>query len=112
MPIPKHRKRAHLGEILAEDFLKPLGMSHADLASKMGVPVQRVTGLINNSRDLSAETAVLLARVLKTTPEFWMNLQANRLRAFKASLAEGVKYARGQKAKVKVERISVRVKTA
>ena len=74
--IPKHRKPTHPGEILLEDFLKPKGMSQIDLASRMGVSVQRVNTLINGKRDVSAETAVLLARTLKTTPEFWMNLQA------------------------------------
>lgn len=74
--IPKHRKPTHPGEILLEDFLKPKGMSQIQLAGKMGVSVQRVNTLINGKRDVSAETAVLLARTLKTTPEFWMNLQA------------------------------------
>jgi addiction module HigA family antidote len=43
----------------------------------MGVSVQRVNTLVNGKRDVSAETAVLLARTLKTSPEFWMNLQAS-----------------------------------
>ena len=50
-------------------------MSQVELAAAMRVPVQRVNTLINGKRDMSAETAVLLSRVLKTTPEFWMNLQ-------------------------------------
>jgi addiction module HigA family antidote len=75
--IPKHRKPTHPGEILLEEFLKPKGMSQIALAAKMGVPVQRVNTLVNGKRDVSAETAVLLARTLKTTPQFWMNLQAN-----------------------------------
>jgi addiction module HigA family antidote len=74
--IPKLRKPTHPGEILLEDFLKPRGLSQIALASQMGVPVQRVNTLVNGKRDVSAETAVLLSRVLKTTPEFWMNLQA------------------------------------
>jgi addiction module HigA family antidote len=74
--LRKRRKPTHPGEILLEDFLKPKGMSQIQLASKMGVSVQRVNTLINGKRDVSAETAVLLARTLKTTPEFWMNLQA------------------------------------
>ena len=73
--IPKNRKPTHPGEILLEDFLKPKGMSQIQLAGKMGVSVQRVNTLINGKRDVSAETAVLLARTLKTTPEFWMNAQ-------------------------------------
>ena len=73
--IPKHRKPTHPGEILLQDFLEPLGMSQVELANRMGVPVQRVNTLINGKRDVTAETAILLSRVLKTSAEFWMNLQ-------------------------------------
>ena len=75
--VPKHRKPTHPGEILLEEFLKPMSMSQVVLASKMGVPLQRVNTLVNGKRDVSAETAILLARVLKTSPEFWMNLQTS-----------------------------------
>ena len=73
--IPKNRMPAHPGEILTHDFLAPMGMTQLELARKMKVPVQRVNTLINGKRDMTAETAVLLSHVLKTTPEFWMNLQ-------------------------------------
>ena len=73
--IPKHRKPSHPGEILLEEFLEPMGMSQVELAQKMGVPIQRVNTLINGRRDMTAETAVLLSRVFKTSSEFWMNLQ-------------------------------------
>jgi antitoxin HigA-1 len=73
--IPKKRKPSHPGEILIEEFLKPKGISQTDLAEKMGVPIQRLNTLIKGKRDMTAETAVLLSRALKTTPEFWMNLQ-------------------------------------
>ena len=73
--IPKNRKPTHPGEILLEEFLAPLGMSQIDLAKKMGVSIQRVNTLINGKRDMTAETAILLSRVLKTSSEFWMNLQ-------------------------------------
>lgn len=73
--IPKHRKPTHPGEILLQEFLEPMELSQVDLAQRMGVPVQRVNTLINAKRDVTAETAILLSRVLKTTPEFWMNLQ-------------------------------------
>ena len=73
--VPKNRKPSHPGEILLEEFLKPLEMSQVDLAEKMGVPIQRVNTLINGKRNMTAETAILLSRVLKTTSEFWMNLQ-------------------------------------
>lgn len=73
--LPKNRKPTHPGEILLEEFLKPMGMSQVELARKMGVPIQRVNTLINGKRDMTAETAILLSRVLKTSSEFWMNLQ-------------------------------------
>ena len=73
--IPTHRKPTHPGEILLEEFLEPMGISQVDLAHRMGVSVQRVNTLINGKRDMTAETAILLGRTLKTTPEFWMNLQ-------------------------------------
>jgi len=73
--IPKHRKPVHPGEILLEEFLKPLCMSQVELAGKMRVPIQRVNTIINGKRAMTAETAILLSRVLKTTSEFWMNLQ-------------------------------------
>lgn len=73
--IPKHRKPTHPGEILLHEFLEPMELSQVELARRMGVSVQRVNKLINGKRDITAETALLLSRVLKTTPEFWMNLQ-------------------------------------
>lgn len=73
--IPKHRKPIHPGEVLLEEFLKPLGISQVELARKMGVPIQRINTLINGKRDMTAETAILLSRALKTSSEFWMNLQ-------------------------------------
>lgn len=73
--ITKKRKPTHPGEILLEEFLEPMNLSQVELARKMGVPIQRVNTIINGKRDITAETAILLSRVLKTTPEFWMNLQ-------------------------------------
>jgi addiction module HigA family antidote len=75
--IPKYRKPTHPGQILLEDFLQPRRMNPLVLGEKMGVSVQQINTLINGKRDVSAKTAVLLARTLKTTPEFWMNLQAS-----------------------------------
>ena len=74
--IPAHRKPTHPGEILLEEFLVPMELTQVQLAKRMDVPLQRVNTLINGKRDITAETAILLSRVLKTTPEFWMNLQA------------------------------------
>lgn len=75
--IPKNRVPMHPGEVLLEEFLKPSGMSQVELAQKLSVPVQRLNTLINGKRGVTAETALLLAREFKTSPEFWMNLQAN-----------------------------------
>lgn len=76
--IPKRRKPSHPGEILPREFLEPMGLSQVALAHRMGVPVQRVNTLVNGKRDVTAETAILLSRVLKTSSEFWMNLQGLR----------------------------------
>lgn len=73
--VPKNRKPTHPGEILLEEFLKPAGMSQVELARSMSVPIQRINTLINGKRDMTAETAILLSRALKTSSEFWMNLQ-------------------------------------
>ena len=74
--IPKHRKPSHPGEILETEFLEPMGLTQMELAHRMEVSVQRVNTLINGKRDMTAETAILLSRVLNTSSEFWMNVQA------------------------------------
>jgi addiction module HigA family antidote len=74
--VPKNRVPTHPGEILLEEFLKPSGMSQVELAKKLSVPVQRINTLINGKRGITTETALLLALEFKTSPEFWMNLQA------------------------------------
>ncbi|MEW6543200.1 MAG: HigA family addiction module antitoxin [Nitrospirota bacterium] len=53
-----------------------MGITQVELAKSIGVPVQRVNTLINGKRGITATTALLLAQRLKTSPEFWMNLQA------------------------------------
>ena len=73
--IPRSRKPTHPGEMLLQEFLEPMELSQVELAHRMGVSVQRVNTLANGKRDMTAETAILLSRALKTTPEFWMNLQ-------------------------------------
>lgn len=76
--IPKQRKPTHPGEVLLREFLEPMRLSQVELARRMRVPVQRVNTLVNGKRDITAETAILLSRVLKTSPEFWMSLQDAR----------------------------------
>ena len=75
--LPRNRIPAHPGEILLEDFLKPLGISQVALAEHLEIPVQRINELVRGKRGVTPETAWLLAGALGTTPEFWVNLQAN-----------------------------------
>src|SRR5262249_20990055 len=68
------RSPIHPGEHLAED-LKELGISAAELARQIDVPVNRVTGIINGQRSVTADTALRLGHWFGTSPEFWLNLQ-------------------------------------
>jgi antitoxin HigA-1 len=65
----------HPGEILREDFLKPLGLSANKLALELHVPATRIGEIVNERRRITAETALRLARYFNTNPEFWLNLQ-------------------------------------
>lgn len=65
------------GEILAEEFMQPLGVSQNRLARDMDVPVSRISGIIRSERSITGDTALRLAAFFGTTPEFWMNLQAD-----------------------------------
>ena len=73
--VPKNRRPTSPGEILREEFLAAKKLTQGDLADLMGVPIQWINLLVNDKRAVTAETAILLARALGTTPEFWMNLQ-------------------------------------
>jgi addiction module HigA family antidote len=75
--LPKNRIPTHPGEVLSEEFLKPLGITQVALADHLGIPVQRINELIKGKRGVTPETAWLLSSALGTTPEFWLNLQAN-----------------------------------
>ena len=65
----------HPGEVLGEDFLKPLSLSANALARQIGVPGNRISAIVGGQRGISGETALRLAGAFGTTPEFWMNLQ-------------------------------------
>ena len=67
----------HPGEILREEFLEPLGMSANALAVALRVPATRIHGIVRERRAVTADTALRLARYFGTTPQFWMNLQAD-----------------------------------
>ena len=66
----------HPGEILKADVLDELGMSASALAKALGVAPNRITGILNEERALTADTALRLARYLGGEPQFWLNLQA------------------------------------
>ena len=69
--------RVHPGEVLREEFLKPLNLSAYELAKRLRVPPPRVNDIVLERRGISADTAVRLARFFGTTEQFWLNLQAN-----------------------------------
>lgn len=75
MRIPKNRTPEHPGEILREDFLKPKGITQERLAKDLGISFQRVNGIVNGRRSVTAETAWLLAGYFGTSASFWLNLQ-------------------------------------
>ena len=65
----------HPGEILLEEFMKPLGLNSNALALAIRVPANRVLAITKGRRAISADTALRLARYFETTPDFWINLQ-------------------------------------
>jgi addiction module HigA family antidote len=65
----------HPGEILLEEFMKPLGLNSNALALAIRVPANRILAITKGKRGMSADTALRLARYFGTTPDFWINLQ-------------------------------------
>jgi antitoxin HigA-1 len=65
----------HPGEILLEEFLKPLAVSQYQLAKELSVPARRINEIVHGQRRISADTALRLARYFGTSERFWMNLQ-------------------------------------
>jgi antitoxin HigA-1 len=74
--LPKNRITTHPGEILAEEFMKPLGLSANALAQALRVPPNRITAIVKGDRAVTGDTALRLARYFGTTPDMWINLQA------------------------------------
>lgn len=66
----------HPGEMLREEFLEPLGLSAGRVAKACGVPRTRIERIVREELGISGDTAVRLGKFFKTSPEFWMNLQA------------------------------------
>lgn len=69
------RAPIHPGEILVDEFLSELGVTSYALAKAIGVPTNRVTGIVNGDRSITADTALRFARFFGNSAKFWMNLQ-------------------------------------
>jgi len=67
----------HPGEILREEFLKPLGIGQVDAARRLGISLNRLNEIVLAKRSVTADTALRLARLFKTSPQFWVRLQAD-----------------------------------
>jgi len=85
------RSAIHPGEHLAEQ-LETLGISAAELGRNLGVPTNRITGILNGQRAVTGDTALRLGHFFGTSPEFWLNLQAMyELRAAEAKMGKQLK---------------------
>jgi addiction module HigA family antidote len=73
--IPTHRAPTHPGEILLEEFLKPLAITQVQLAEAIEVSLPRVNEIVKGHRGVTPSTALRLAKFFDTTPDFWLNLQ-------------------------------------
>ena len=69
------RKPASVGQILREEFMRPMGLTQGALAEAMGVQRKHVNELCNDRRNVTAPTALILARVFGNSPDFWLNVQ-------------------------------------
>lgn len=69
------RPPTHPGEMLLEEFLRPAGLTQVEAARRMGVPLNRLNEIIRGKRGVTADTALRLAKLLKTSAEFWLGLQ-------------------------------------
>lgn len=85
--IPTHREPTHPGDMLFEEFLKPMALSQRDLAEGIHVPYQRINELVNKRRGVTPSTALRLAKFFGTSADFWMNLQL-RWDLYQAGIAE------------------------
>lgn len=73
--IPTHRRPVTPGEMLNEEFLKPLGITQRDFAERIGTSLPRLNEIVNGRRGVTPDTALRFARATGMTPSFWLNLQ-------------------------------------
>lgn len=91
--VPTHREPTHPGEMLLEEFLKPMSLSQRDLADAIHVPYQRVNELVNRKRGVTPSTALRLSQYFGTSAAFWLNLQL-RWDLYHAAIAEAAELKR------------------
>ena len=72
--MPTHRTPTHPGEMLLEEFLKPMDITQHNLANAINVPYQRVNEIINGRRGITPSTALRLAKAFGVSADFWMNI--------------------------------------
>jgi addiction module HigA family antidote len=77
MRTPKKLAPVHPGEILSEEFMKPLGLSQNRLGRDLGVPPRRINEIVHGKRSITADTALRLSRYFGTSAAFWLGLQAD-----------------------------------
>ena len=73
--VPTHRPPTHPGEMLAEEFLTPIGIQESELAEFINVPTQRIREIITDQQSITPSIALRLAKYFGMSPDFWMNLQ-------------------------------------
>ncbi|MCA2683876.1 MAG: HigA family addiction module antitoxin [Microcystis sp.] len=73
--IPTHRRPTHPGQMLKEEFLRPMGITQRQLADAIGVPYRQINEIVNGRRGITPSTALRLAKYLQVSPDFWLNLQ-------------------------------------
>jgi antitoxin HigA-1 len=73
--IPTHRTPTHPGEMLLEEFLKPMGITQRELSDSINVPYQRINEVINQKRGITPSTALRLAKYFGVSEDFWLNIQ-------------------------------------
>lgn len=73
--IPTHRTPTHPGEMLLEEFLRPMEITQRELADAIHVPYQRINQIINGKRGITPSTALRLAKFFGVSADFWMNIQ-------------------------------------
>ena len=73
--LPLERPPTHPGEMLLEEFIRPLGITQSELANRLGVSFPRLNELVHGKRAMTPDTALRLARVLGMTADFWLGLQ-------------------------------------